>query len=71
MIATARFIIWQLSELPKAPPHPKHFKHSWMSDGWETAVVELIDIQKEIEQEENWMMMCYKWNIEERADIGY
>ena len=67
MIAVAVFLVWQAGRdnLPKA------YRHVWMTEGWEYAIVELVEQQKTIEQEEHWYMHCLKWWIEERADIGY
>lgn len=69
MIATAIFIIWQLP-VGDAPPQPMAYRHHWITESWMHAIVEISDIQREIEQEENWMMMCKKWWVSERTDIG-
>lgn len=71
MIATAIFIVWQLAELPERPPTPMVYRHHWMTDSWMTAIVEIGDQQREIEQEEHWMMWCKEWWVKERSDIGY
>lgn len=71
MIATAIFIVWQLSELPEKPPTPMGYRHHWMTDSWMTAIVEIDEQRREIEQAENWMMMSVKWWVTPRADIGY
>lgn len=70
MIATAVFVVWRLSELPEKPPVPLMYRHYWMTDDWNTALVELSDIQRELEREEHWMMLLVRWSVKERSDIG-
>ncbi|GAC1661328.1 MAG: hypothetical protein PVS3B3_31890 [Ktedonobacteraceae bacterium] len=50
---------------------PYKHEHIWMSEGWMYAPVELVDWQKQTQQEQKCTLEIVKWTLEERTDIGY
>lgn len=71
LIAIARFAVI----LPGETEATKAYRHTWMTESRDTALIELADwIANElpkIEQEEGWKMSLLEWTVEDRPDIGY
>lgn len=66
MIAIAQWVFWQHGR----DNMPRIHQHVWITDGWEYAIVELLDYQKEQERDCHVTMKCFKWWVEPRPDIG-
>lgn len=71
MIAIARFSVLRAGETVAT----KAYRHTWMTESSDTAIVELADFQAnelpKIEKEEGWKMKLLDWTVVERPDIGY
>ena len=50
---------------------PYQHEHVWMSEGWEYALVELLDWRKATQQEQGCTLEILQWTLQERSDIGY
>lgn len=64
--AVAQFLVWEHGR----DNLPYYHQHVWLTDSWETAIVELVDYQREKEIEHHVTMKCFKWWTQERTDIG-
>jgi hypothetical protein len=65
-IAIAQFLVVDIG----ADNLPYYHQHVWPTIDWNHAIVELVDYQRVTEQEKHVKMHCFKWWVEERADIG-
>lgn len=49
---------------------PYKHRHTWISEGWLYAPVELADWMQETEQEQGCTLKIVEWSLQERVDIG-
>ena len=66
VIAVAQFLVW----VHGVDNLPYYHQRVWLTDGWEYAIVELVEWQKETERDLHVTLHCFKWWLEARPDIG-
>jgi hypothetical protein len=65
MVGVALFLVTYPGEKPY-----KH-RYIWMSNGWLSAPLELLNWIAKTEQEQGCTLELLEWTVEERSDIGY
>lgn len=66
LLAVAQFLVWEYG----VDNLPYYHQRVWMTDGWEYAIVELVEWQKETERDLHVTLHCFRWWLEERPDTG-
>ncbi len=51
-------------------PLPYYHQRVWLTDGWEYAIVELVEWQKETEYDLHVTLHYFKWWLKEKSDIA-
>lgn len=66
MVAVAQMVVWEIG----LDNLPYFHEHVWLTEGREYAVVELMDWQRETQEELHVTLKVFKWWVRECPDIG-